>query len=372
MEINRRDLLLGSATLVACPVTSTAGHQQNELFASARREIDGTYAAAIFDPFRGDIANVRLPARGHDVAPRPGARECVAFARRPGNFAVAFGADRKLEPVWFAAAPDRHFFGHGVFSRDGRLLFSTENDFNNDRGVIGVRDATNDYRQIGEFNSGGVGPHDIAILGDGRTLVVANGGIRTHPDFGRRALNVAEMSPSLAYIDSCSGDVEEVYSLPKELHQLSIRHLSVAAHDTVVFGCQHKGPKGEWPKLVGSQRRGSALVLIDAPQPIYRSMRNYIASVAVDDAGELVAASSPRGNAVIFFDVGQQRYLGRRSMADVSGLASRPGHHGFLFSSGYGELQLVTEPTRSPSVNASKYSGKVAWENHAVSLGERA
>ena len=34
----------------------------------------------------------------------------------------------------------RHFFGHGVFSPDGKLLYATENDFEAARGVIGVYD----------------------------------------------------------------------------------------------------------------------------------------------------------------------------------------------------------------------------------------
>ena len=90
-------------------------------------------------------------------------------------------------PVWFATKPDRHFFGHGVFSADGKLLYTTENDYDGARGVIGVRDATDGYQQIGEFPAHGMEPHDIQLLADGRTMVIANGGIRTHPDSARRA-----------------------------------------------------------------------------------------------------------------------------------------------------------------------------------------
>ncbi|MGI8724305.1 MAG: DUF1513 domain-containing protein, partial [Methyloceanibacter sp.] len=45
--------------------------------------------------------------------------------------------------------------------------------FANARGIIGVRDATDGYKQIGEFPSYGLEPHDVALLGDGRTLVIA-------------------------------------------------------------------------------------------------------------------------------------------------------------------------------------------------------
>ncbi len=39
----------------------------------------------------------------------------------------------------------------------------------------------------------------------GRRLVVANGGLRTHPDTGRETLNPDDMSPNLALIDLATG-----------------------------------------------------------------------------------------------------------------------------------------------------------------------
>ena len=77
------------------------------------------------------------------------------------------------------------------------------------RGVIGVRDATAGYRQIGEFSAHGLEPHDIALLADGRTMVIANGGIQTHPDSGDDELNIPDMQPSLVYVDVETGELLE-------------------------------------------------------------------------------------------------------------------------------------------------------------------
>ena len=187
------------------------------------------------------MRSVELPERGHDIALRPGTGEWVAFARRPGRFGVAVPTDRR-PPVWFAAKPDRHFFGHGVFSADGKLLYTTENDYANAQGIIGVRDATDGYRQIGEFPAHGMEPHDVALLSDGRVMVIANGGIQTHPDRGNDELNLPDMKPSLVYVDVTTGDLLEEHVLAPGLHQLSIRHLGLAAGDHVVFGCQYRGP----------------------------------------------------------------------------------------------------------------------------------
>ena len=99
-----------------------------ELFAAARRDDRGSYSAALFSLEGGDVRSVELPERGHDIALRPGSNEWVAFARRPGRFGVAVPTDGRA-PTWFNAKPDRHFFGHGVFSADGKLLYTTENDY---------------------------------------------------------------------------------------------------------------------------------------------------------------------------------------------------------------------------------------------------
>src|SRR4029079_2589733 len=63
-----------------------------------------------------------LPDRGHDVTFDPVARRSVIFARRPGTFAVVFDHTGKGEPQTITSPAGRHFFGHGVFSPDGKLL----------------------------------------------------------------------------------------------------------------------------------------------------------------------------------------------------------------------------------------------------------
>ncbi len=258
MEIDRRALLISlasSAAMLALPQAAAAAFDA-ECFAAARKDDRGVYSAALFSLKGGDVRSVELPARGHDITLKPDGSEWVTFARRPGRFGVAIPMDAR-PPVWFATKPDRHFFGHGAFSADGRLLYSTENDYDGARGVIGVRDATDGYKQIGEFSAHGMEPHDIQLLADGRTMVIANGGIRTRPD-SEGELNLPDMQPSLVYVDVETGDLLEEQRLASELHQLSIRHLAIAAGDTIAFGCQYRGPEEDAPPLVGFHRRGEA------------------------------------------------------------------------------------------------------------------
>jgi uncharacterized protein len=362
MQLDRRVMLTGlasNAAVLLLPSRARASVEA-EYFAAARKDDRGIYSAALFNLESGDLRAVELPGRGHDITLKPDGSEWVAFARRPGRFGVAVPTGSR-PPVWFAAKPDRHFFGHGLFSSGGWLLYATENDYKNARGMIGVRDATDGYRQIGEFDARGMEPHDIALLGDRRTMVIANGGIRTHPDSGATELNLPDMRPSLVYVDVETGDLIEEQKLSADLHQLSIRHLAVAARDIVVFGCQFRGPEDETPPLIGFHRRGDAPVIVPAPDMTQSSLRNYIGSVTVDKSGGIVAASAPKGGLVTYWDVAGRRYLGTSELSDGCGLAPTHRSANFLLTSGEGWLA-----TAEANGRMARQLSSFHWDNHAI------
>ena len=182
---------------------------------------------------RGRAGRRRRPRRGRPEPARSRARRLPAAGRRRGGRLrpPARHLRRRVRAARRPGAPplrhpaDRHFYGHGVFDPTGRLLFATENDVASGQGVLGVYDAADGYRRVGELPAHGVGPHDVALLPDGRTLAVANGGILTRPETGRAKLNLGTMRPSLSYVEAgaaaCSRSAAGV-----DLRQLSIRHLA--------------------------------------------------------------------------------------------------------------------------------------------------
>ncbi|MFM9847881.1 MAG: DUF1513 domain-containing protein [Hyphomicrobiaceae bacterium] len=369
MAIDRRSFLIGGGLAALCPKLGLAQPVCPQgLFVAACREASGTYSAVAYGEGCGLGHRVALPGRGHDLVQRPGTGECVVFARRPGTFAVTFRIDGSATPAEFQTRADRHFYGHGAFSPDGRLLYTSENDFDAARGVIGVRDAAAGYRQIGEFDSGGLEPHDICLLGDGRTLVAANGGIETHPSSERENLNIADMNSSLSYIDLKTGDVLEVHRLPPSLHKLSIRHLALAHDNTVFLGCQYEGPAAEHPALVGFHRRGDPLHLIEAAGGTYRPMQNYIGSVSADASGEFIAATSPRGGRALIIDARTRRIISQTRLADVCGVAPRHTGASFLLASGSGDIGSWS-PAASADASLPTTHENVAWDNHMIRIG---
>ena len=361
MVIDRRALLAGAGAVLAAGLPSRAADalaaSEALILAPAQRS-DGSFAVMVFSE-RGElIREIAMPARGHDLAVHAASGRAVAFARRPGTFAMAFDIHGRRAPQVFVARPDRHFFGHGAWSKDGKLLFATENDFSAGEGRVGVYDATHEYRRIGEFPTRGIGTHEAILMPDGRTLAIANGGIETHPDYGREMLNIPTMDPSLAFID-LDGHVIAQHRLPAEHHQLSIRHMAVGADGKIWFGTQWEGDPLATPSLVGRASLEDGLRLVETPPSELNAMRRYVGAMAASRDGTLICASAPRGGLIAYWSVETGRYLGRTDIVDSSGITGFGGKS-VLASNGEGRIVEAD----SAAVRDAVVRPGVAFDNH--------
>ncbi|MEQ1951407.1 DUF1513 domain-containing protein [Mesorhizobium yinganensis] len=357
---DRRDFLksAGASFIAALAPAVARSVEADALFATAYQNRGGGFGVAILTEQGKILHSLDLPDRGHDITFDPVSRHSVVFARQPGTFAVVFDHAGEREPVTIPSVAGRHFFGHGVFSPDGNLLYTTENDFDNAAGMVGVYDATDAFRRIGEFSTHGVGPHEVLLCPDDKTLAIANGGIETHPDFGAAKLNIPTMKPSLVFVDRLTGDLLEKHELDPALHKLSIRHMDFDGGGTLWFGCQHEGPASEHPALVGRARTGEQFELIDIPQKALLGLRNYVGSVAANASAGTVAVSSPQGNSLAVLDAASGALVAVRDLTEVCGLA--PDGGGFLASTGTGEILL-------PDGAAAKDREHV-WDNHMLRI----
>lgn len=363
MAIDRRRLLLG--TVVAIGAASALGRRvladdTMAAYAAAAQKSDGSHILLLLSAQGTVVREIPLSTRGHDIAVHAASGRAVAFARRPGTFAVAFNVRDSRPPVIFNAANGRHFYGHGVFSDDGRVLYVTENDFACERGVIGVYDAARGYRKTGELQSFGIGPHELLLLGDGQTLAVANGGIDTAPESGRADLNLDSMAPSLTFIDRVTGTLVAKHDIGAGLHRLSIRHLAASADGAVWFGGQWQGAQSEIPELVGSASRDREIRLIEPADADSADLKGYIGSMAVSRDGRIIAASAPKAGAVLYIDAATRTVRGLTRLKDVCGIAGETGDC-FALSSGFGVLR---EEHAGASVISEAQLSDVAFDNH--------
>ncbi|MEL7131535.1 MAG: DUF1513 domain-containing protein [Pseudomonadota bacterium] len=306
----------------------------------------------------GDIVfSLPLPARGHAAAAHPHMAEAVAIARRPGTYAKVIDCATGAVLQALRAPEGRHFYGHGAFSADGTLLFTTENNIVTGNGRIGVWDRTLGYRRVDEFSSTGIGPHEILRLPGGH-LAVANGGIRTHPATGRDKLNLDTMRPNLSIFDA-SGALSDQAEVTSATSKNSLRHIAAAEDGTVVCGFQWQGDPFAAPPLVALYTGAGSLHLADMDDASLHGLDGYIGSVSA--FGTSYAASAPRGGRAFRFDkTGVQ--TGQFRAVDICGLCAAPDGTG-LATDGLGRVYRI----EADGMHLLR-SHPLAFDNHLVAL----
>lgn len=336
------------------PRALSAMEKADALYASAYRDRAGRYGIATLSE-RGDIIDqALLPDRAHGLAYSAATGRIAAFARRPGTYMLVLDRRGLAEPVLIHALEGRHFYGHGCFSPDGRMLYACENNFDAGQGVIGIYDARDHFRRLGEFSSHGIGPHDLTISDDGTMLIVANGGIETHPDFGRTKLNLDQMQPSLALVSAKDGSLIERHDLPAALSKLSTRHVDTDGEGRIWFAGQYEGARNDLPPLAGSFRPGEEIRYLHLPDEITQALSLYVGAIAVNRSEGLIGLVSPKGGTAVTVDAKEGRVRAVTPLADAAGIAPSPGASGFALSSYEGRF--------------NQKNADLSWDQHIAAL----
>ncbi|MEM1174696.1 MAG: DUF1513 domain-containing protein [Pseudomonadota bacterium] len=359
--ISRRGFLVAGGALAV----SACAPQSRQLFLSAATDRHGQHFAAAVDadgvvPFR-----VPIGFRGHDVIADPAAETAIVVARRPDVELVRFDLHSGEVLQQLTSEPGRHQYGHGVFTADGAWFLTTENDYDNARGVIVVRDAET-LRVVGEMDSYGIGPHELRWLADDKTLAVANGGIRTHPDTGRDKLNLGSMAPSLVEIDFASGELLKKH-VPDSAFT-SIRHIDIVDGDRVVMGMQQENYAEADQPLVAITNAERKPLLPGLPDDELRAMSQYVASVCVDPETENAVATCPRGHRITFWNAGRCEYLGSFRLVDAAGVCVDQNSREFVVSTGRGYLHRFDTASLRHIAEKRVRTRDLRWDNHLIAV----
>ena len=299
------------------------------------------------------LFQIALPGRGHAAAAHPSLAEAVAFARRPGTFALvidcATGEMRhRLTP------PDgMQFNGHGAYSADGSLLMTSEVVAETAEGRIGLWDTAR-YTRLTDWPSHGIGPHEIKRLADGR-LAVANGGIKTDP-VDRTKLNIPDMRPNLTLL-AADGTLIDQIALP-DLAQNSIRHLALQG-DTIAFAMQWEGDPADPVPQLGLWTPGSAPALCTPPEAEAFTLKGSAGSIAATP--DRILITSPKGGALMLFGA-NGTHIATHLRPDLSGAATNGPD--FTVTDGGGAVWSATDTGLTPLA-----TNDTQWDNHLVALG---
>ncbi|MEP3245767.1 MAG: DUF1513 domain-containing protein [Sneathiella sp.] len=357
MEINRRDFISFTGAGVASLFLENPAYAADKpAFITTAKTQAGHFEAILLSQEGHILKRHKLPGRGHGGTYDPVRNTNVVFARRPDRYALILDGNAGTAAL-IHPPEDRHFFGHGVFSADGSLLYATENAFEEEKGVIGVYDAANDFNRVGEFDSGGIGPHDLCLSKDGQHLVIANGGILTHPEYPRQKLNLPDMKPCVTILHAKSGKISKRFILPREHYQISLRHLAGDGDGTIWIGGQYQGAlTAKVPLLFKLDNHADALAPVSLKDSLLAEARQYIGSVSVNKSAALAAFSAPRGGLVFIWNLKTNRLHQVIREPDACGLA--PHADDFLISSGFGHI--LSGKTRQTL--------PYHWDNHILAL----
>ena len=295
-----------------------------------------------------------LPGRGHAAAAHPTRAQAVAFARRPGTFALVIDCATGTTTHRLTPPQGLQFNGHGAFCADGTRLMTSEVVAETSQGRIGLWD-TRDYTRLTDWPSHGIGPHDIRLLPDGR-LAVANGGIQTDP-VDRTKLNLPTMRPNLTLLAQ-DGTLLDQIDLPN-LPQNSIRHLALMG-DTIAFAMQWEGDPSEPVPQLGLWRPGTPPTLCTPAEADAFTLQGYAGSVAA--TADRVLITSPKGGAAMIF-AADGTPVATHHRADLCGAAAQA--EGFVVTDGLGAIWSADDTTLTPLA-----TGATAWDNHLIALAQ--
>lgn len=332
---------------------------QQPMLVSARNDGDGRHYAVGYHLDGTQAFATPVNERCHDVVPHPYLPIAVYVGRRPSreSYLIDTRDGRLLQTLH--ADTDRHFYGHGVFHKDGEYFYTTENDTREPgRGILGV------YRLNGkqlerdtEHPTHGIGPHQLLWMPDQETLVIANGGIRTEAD-SRIMMNLDAMEASLVLM-SRDGTLISKEQLPEQMN--SVRHLAVASDGTVVSGQQYEGDATDKVPLVAIKRPGQAFQAFPVAAEQLEIMQHYTASVAINSELRRLAITAPRGNRLFIWDLDSSELLVDANYPDCAGVAAVK--QGFVVSSGLGRCRLYDCRGSNIQMQALGLPAGL-WDNH--------
>lgn len=326
-------------------------------------DAEGPHFVGLIDIELGGVEKIEVPFAAHGFAvdpKRPG--RVIAYPHDPENRACEIDLLQKVVLSQITCPTSRHFYGHGTFSPDGRYLFSTENDYIKGRGLISIRDGPS-LAPIGELPSFGVDPHEMVFISDGRTVAIANGGLKTDPriEDGQKVLEPVESSLVLVDIQSQKPLVKWVPENPN----LSFRHLAVLPNDELAISVQDKGFGRGVGSLLYKLNQNRELTGFQFSSPLRSAAHHHSLSVA-SWREDLIALTSPNGDLVTVWDKREQDFIRDFSISRASGVAV--ASEKLVISSHSGGLYVVEGDDEEPMVLKSAQLSNAHWGAHLATL----
>ncbi len=292
----------------------------------------------------------------HGVSPNPIApNKAVLFEKKgKGSCEVDLVAGTVLRTV--ATTEERQFYGHGDWLPDGRILFATETITSGAyEGVIAVRDGKT-LELIDTFPSHGSAPHDCRLIDGGKVLVATNGGGAI--DGGA--------PPNVAWVEVASGKLLDKVDIPNVTWNAGHFALSAKGDLAVVSAAREGLP--DLPHQNGGvtlRPAGGKAVAMDQPTDVTQHLTGETLSVCIHEPTGVVAATTPLGDCVTFWDVAKCSLVKKLDLRRARGVSLTLDQKYFVISHGEVDVTLVTTDGLEP-VAAEHFTGSLLTGSHII------
>ncbi len=237
----------------------------------------------------------------HGFTTKPGSPHLAAVFEKRGPGAALLDLKSMKRVGGLRAKPNRHYYGHGVFSREGDQLFVVETDMDTGAGVLSVRETTG-YKEVEHFPTYGDRPHDCVPIDDGKVLVVTNGG----GELGGPRSEKSE--PCVCYVDVASRKLLEkvCFSDPK----INAGHVAIG-HDgalAVVSAPRDGLPAATSAGGINLRTGKRKPERMRGPDGVMAKVVGESLSVCIRD--DLVGVTNPLGGIVTFWSLSRKKLVG--------------------------------------------------------------
>jgi hypothetical protein len=265
---------------------------------------------------------IKVPFLPHGFSPHPKRPRIAALfeKRGPGAGCVDLVEGRFLKTM--APKEGHHFYGHGLYSVQGDVIFAVEMRLDTSAGVITVRDSET-FRVLGEFPSFGERPHDCMLVDEGRVLAITNGGGR---------LGSSELG-SVSFVD-----VADRHLLDKReigTRSFNAGHVAITgAGQVAVVSAPREGLSESELGGVSLAAGSPRLTPMANPHALVRRLVGEALSVCVHEPSGHVVVTHPYANLVTIWHLEQKRLLREIEMESPRGVTLTADDRRFVISHG--------------------------------------
>lgn len=317
---------IAAASFFSFGITSCSNTSSSTLLGAGRfrERPDGEmkYVVSVIDEASLKFRLIPLDFFGHGLHPRHSEPNTLAVFQKKGPNACEIDLKASAVTRKISSRPGRWFYGHGAYSIDDAVLFSTETNLSGRDGVIGIRDAkTHDY--LGEFPSFGKEPHECKLIDGGKVLAITNGG----GPLGSQG------APNVAFVEVASGKL--LKQMPVTNQRFNTGHLALGFdHSMMVVSAPRSGlpPTDVGGVSISSNRR--SLLSMEEPESLVSRLRGEALSVVISEKSGLGLATHPDGNLITLWDVKKRSIIDSFAMDRPRGVSLDSSSENFLITAG--------------------------------------